>query len=138
LFPNQDCHSADGKAFGNLVALPLNGKSLKNGNSVFLDPETFEPYPDQWEALSRFQKLSTIHFMNLYERFFSRKAKEVIKSRVTEKSIPAQEMEIVISNQLYLKRLQLNSTLIAFLRDNLNMLNADYLTRKNIGKSIFR
>jgi superfamily II DNA or RNA helicase len=137
LFPNQDIHSANGKSFGNLIALPLNGKSLQNGHSAFLDPETFEPYLDQWEALSRFQKLSTIHFLNLYERFFSRKAKEVLKSSTTEKSLPAQEMEIVISNQVYLKRLQLNSTLIAFLRDNLNILNSDYLTRKNIGKSTF-
>ena len=49
LFPNQDFHS--GKALGNLIALPLNGKALQNGNSVFLDPGTFEPYENQLEFL---------------------------------------------------------------------------------------
>ena len=36
LFPNQDFHS--GKGLGNLIALPLNGKSLINNNSAFLNP----------------------------------------------------------------------------------------------------
>ena len=42
LFPNQDFHS--GKGLGNLIALPLNGKSLKESNSGFLIPDDFEPY----------------------------------------------------------------------------------------------
>jgi len=44
LFPNQDAHSVSGKAFGNLIALPLNGTSLQKGNSAFLNPVNFEPY----------------------------------------------------------------------------------------------
>jgi len=49
LFPNQDTHS--GKGVGNLIALPLQGASLKNGNSCFLNPETFEPVANQWSFL---------------------------------------------------------------------------------------
>ena len=45
LFPNQDFHS--GKGFGNLIALPLFGKSVNIGNTCFLNPETFEVYEDQ-------------------------------------------------------------------------------------------
>ena len=47
-FPNQDRLPEGG--FGNLVALPLQGKARKEGNSVFVD-ENFIPYKDQWEYL---------------------------------------------------------------------------------------
>src|SRR5690606_12135485 len=43
-FPNQDTMPRGG--FGNLIALPLQGRSVRQGNSVFLD-ETLQPYPDQ-------------------------------------------------------------------------------------------
>lgn len=49
LFPNQDFLS--GKGFGNLIALPFFGKALEQGNSCFINPETLEPYSDQWEFL---------------------------------------------------------------------------------------
>lgn len=55
LFPNQDTMPDGG--FGNLIALPLQGRARKNGNSVFVD-EDFLPYNDQWTYLSYAQKLS--------------------------------------------------------------------------------
>ena len=42
---------------GNMVALPLQGQALKNGNSAFVD-EKWEPFPDQWQALGSVHKLS--------------------------------------------------------------------------------
>lgn len=53
--PNQDYLPQGG--FGNLIALPLQGKARKNGNSVFVD-EDFQPYSDQWEYLLSIRKLS--------------------------------------------------------------------------------
>ena len=53
--PNQDYLPQGG--FGNLIALPLQGKARKNGNSVFVD-ENFQPYSDQWEYLLSIRKLS--------------------------------------------------------------------------------
>ena len=133
LFPNQDFHS--GKGFGNLIALPLNGKAVQNGNSIFLNPETFEPISNQSEAIADIRKLSKDRFLKLYEAFFNQKPKESIKSNILPET--QTEIEIQISNQVYLKRLQLNKKLIAFLRDNLNFLNSDYLVKKNMGKSTF-
>lgn len=46
LFPMQD--SSNGP--GNLIALPLQGQALKNGNSAFVD-ENYNAYPDQWKYL---------------------------------------------------------------------------------------
>ncbi len=54
LFPNQDYISDGG--FGNLVALPLQGKARRDGNSVFVD-DTFIPYCDQWAYLRDVAKL---------------------------------------------------------------------------------
>ena len=54
-FPNQDILPDGG--FGNLVALPLQGKARRKCNSVFVD-ESFQPYPDQWGFLLNIQKLS--------------------------------------------------------------------------------
>lgn len=53
MFPTQD-HS-DG--LGNLVALPLQGKALKQGNSAFVD-ENWNPYYDQWKLLTTVHQLS--------------------------------------------------------------------------------
>ena len=133
LFPNQDFHS--GKGLGNLIALPLNGKAIQGGNSAFVNPNNFEPYPSQFETIADFQKLSKIKFLNLYEGFFNQKPQESIKSNILLDT--QNEIEIQISNQVHLKRFQLNKKLIAFLRDNLNFLNSDYLVKKNMGKSTF-
>lgn len=44
LFPNQDTMPRGG--FGNLIALPFQGRPLKLGNTVFLN-DRFDPLPDQ-------------------------------------------------------------------------------------------
>ena len=54
LFPNQDTMPKGG--FGNLIALPLQRKARKCGNSEFVD-EFFRPYPDQWAFLATVQRL---------------------------------------------------------------------------------
>ena len=56
-FPNQD-RLPDG-GFGNLVALPLQGKARKEGNSVFVD-ENFVAHKDQWNYLLEIQRISEV------------------------------------------------------------------------------
>ena len=53
-FPNQDRMPEGG--FGNLVALPLQGKARKDLNSVSVDDEFFA-YRDQWTYLAQVQKI---------------------------------------------------------------------------------
>lgn len=53
-FPNQDQMPEGG--FGNLVALPLQGKARKELNSVFVD-DHFLAYRDQWSYLAQVQKI---------------------------------------------------------------------------------
>ena len=54
MFPNQDEVPKGG--YGNLIALPLQGRAVKEGHSVFVD-ENFMPYDDQWVFLSSVQKV---------------------------------------------------------------------------------
>ncbi len=56
MFPNQDTLPKGG--FGNLIALPLQKIPRDQGNSVFLD-DTFTPYPDQWEYLSKLVRIGS-------------------------------------------------------------------------------
>lgn len=42
---------------GNLIALPLQGQALKNGNSAFVD-ENWNAYPEQWNILFSTKRLS--------------------------------------------------------------------------------
>ena len=55
MFPLQD--SLQEKELGNMIALPLQGKALRSGNSAFID-ENWTPYSDQWGKLMQVKKLS--------------------------------------------------------------------------------
>ena len=55
LFPNQDTMPKGG--FGNLIALPLQGRARKEHNSEFVD-EDFISYPDQWEYLDQIKRIN--------------------------------------------------------------------------------
>ena len=55
LFPTQSTIPEGG--FGNLIALPFQGRAQRRSNSVFVD-DSFAPYPDQWRFLSSVLKVA--------------------------------------------------------------------------------
>ncbi len=55
LFPSQDRLGEGG--LGNLIALPLQGKARRAGNSVFVD-DKLVPFPDQWAFLAHQQPIA--------------------------------------------------------------------------------
>ena len=56
MLPAQDS-LRDNSALGNLIALPLQGKALQDGNSAFIDGK-WNAYPDQWRILFSKPRLS--------------------------------------------------------------------------------
>jgi hypothetical protein len=54
MFPNQD--EIPNAGYGNLIALPLQGKAVKEGHSVFVD-DAFKLFDDQWRFLSSIKKI---------------------------------------------------------------------------------
>ncbi len=55
MIPAQDYLPEGG--LGNLIALPLQGLALRQGNSAFVD-ENWNAYPNQWEALKNTHRIS--------------------------------------------------------------------------------
>ena len=55
MLPAQD--ALNNGELGNLIALPLQGQALKDGNNAFID-ENWNAYHDQWKALLSTSKLS--------------------------------------------------------------------------------
>ena len=49
---------------GNLIALPLQGMALQDGNSAFID-EDWNAYPNQWKVLLETRKMTESEIQNL-------------------------------------------------------------------------
>lgn len=56
IFPKQSVLPAEG--VGNFIWLPLSGESVSRGKTVFVDPNSHQPYADQWDYLHR---IPTVH-----------------------------------------------------------------------------
>lgn len=118
-FPNQDTMPDGG--FGNLVALPLQGKARKNCNSVFVD-ENFMPYDDQWAYLSCIQKLLTDKVEALVNSLCKNGDLGMLVSDSDEKPWESKkgtkltafdfpnQIEIVRANMLYIPTTELSAT----------------------------
>lgn len=76
-FPNQDFMPAGG--FGNLVALPLQGRARKDGNSVFVNDD-FVPFRNQLEYLQDMKKMSAEEVERLISRYDKGPLGELSKS----------------------------------------------------------
>ncbi|MGI6259805.1 MAG: TOTE conflict system archaeo-eukaryotic primase domain-containing protein [Anaerolineaceae bacterium] len=66
MLPAQD-YIEDG-GLGNLIALPLQGRALKQGNSAFID-EYWNAYPNQWATLQSVEKLSATRIEELLRQW---------------------------------------------------------------------
>lgn len=56
IFPKQDDLPQNG--LGNFIWLPLSGESVRGGRTLFVDPVSLKPYPDQWTYLAGIHRLS--------------------------------------------------------------------------------
>lgn len=61
MYPSQD----NASGLGNLIALPLQGNALKDGNSAFVD-QNWNAYPDQWDVLLNHTHRLTPEEVNSY------------------------------------------------------------------------
>jgi superfamily II DNA or RNA helicase len=128
LFPNQDFLS--GKGFGNLIALPLFKPNVEKGNSCFVEPETFEAFTDQWNFLKNIKRVSTNYLDKVYDG---------LKSGAESDSRIAANGKLIISlnNNVRLSRIGLPSTLIHFLKEELNFANTEFFIKKKSGRNTF-
>ena len=138
-FPNQDTLPEGG--LGNLVALPLQGKARKEGNSVFVD-ENFEPYADQWEYLQHVEKLTdttledilkqTANTLPLGELSKTSESKpwEVPGAPQITRIDFSSELTITRANMLYIPLRQLSSKVLNHLKRIASFRNPEFYSRQ--------
>ncbi len=142
-FPNQDEIPKGG--YGNLIALPLQGKAVKDGHSVFVD-EIFVPYEDQWAFLSSVQKISerlvrkTINEIEKSLPDFVEKDESELQTKQSNSkvNIPANNKEslnqsdfsalvkIVLSNYVQIQKTGISEKALGVLRRTAVFLNPEY------------
>ena len=134
LFPNQDYHSNQG--LGNLIALPLQGNSLKDSNSGFIDPETLEIFSDQWNFMKSIQTVSPDILDKLYIELVESQV-DVSKINNNQKTTKG-TLNINIQNHIYLNKSQLTPVMVKFLRESLNFSNQEFFVKQKIGISTYK
>lgn len=124
LFPNQDFLS--GKGLGNLIALPFFKPAMQNGNSCFINPDTFEPYHNQWEFLNEIIRVKIEVLDHLY----------TYKESATQ-DIQSGKLSITLKQNISIHRNGLTLPIINFLKEELNFANADFFIKKKSGRNTF-
>lgn len=130
LFPNQDSIAKDG--FGNLIALPFQGQSVRAGNTVFINPSTGTPYEDQFKILKTAKRHSYKELDVVYGG--------VVSGVDSGASSPSRshKLKITVGQNITLIKVQLSGPLIGYLKEELNFLNTEYLTKKRLGMSLYQ
>jgi len=128
LFPNQDFLS--GKGLGNLIALPLFKKTFEQGNSCFIDTNTLQPLYDQWLFLQTIKRISLSQLDKLYQAI-SNSTFQVIQKSTNGKLV------IYLNNTVRISREGMTTTLINFLKEELNFASTEFIIKKKIGKNTF-
>ena len=131
LFPNQDYLSKGG--IGNLIALPLQGRISGQGNTLFLNPTDFTPFPDQWDFLGTIHRHSHAEMENAHSALFN-----IPVSPVSYTPTAGSPISLLLENKLVVNRHGLTPQVIHFLREKLNFSNTDYLVKRRLGKSVYK
>lgn len=146
MYPSQDVASS----IGNLIALPLQGRALKDGNSAFVD-KNWNAYPDQWDILlNHTPKLSVEDIESLMVKWQTELA---VKNGMSEIVIPQDrpkpwnkkegftssdvigKMHIVLGDGIYVDTLNLMPRLQNRIRSMAAFDNPVFYKNKRLGYS---
>ena len=140
LFPNQDVLPKGG--LGNLIALPLQGRARKEGNSVFVNEE-FESYYDQWAYLLSVKKLSAEKVDAIIEKLGATTDLGAMSKSseykpwelpspplLSSSDILCPTLEIVRANMLYIATSDISPKLLNHLRRIATFKNPEFFARQ--------
>lgn len=146
MYPSQDVASS----IGNLIALPLQGQALKNGNSAFVD-KNWNAYPDQWDILlNHTKKLSIEDIEKCMEKWQTElNAKAGMSIYLTDRNRPKPwrkkdgfvksdvvgKMHIVLKDGIYVDTLNLMPRLQNHIRSIAAFDNPVFYKNKRLGYS---
>ncbi|MGB4091928.1 MAG: DEAD/DEAH box helicase family protein [Ruminococcus flavefaciens] len=143
MLPAQD--ALNNGELGNLIALPLQGQALKDGNSAFID-ENWNAYHDQWKALLSTNKLSKQQVEDyITDRYSESKqnnyallnddTKPWEQTTFFHKEDVSGNLKVVLSNQIYVKAEKLKPRIQNQIRRLAAFSNPQFYKNKAIGLS---
>ncbi len=138
MFPTQDYIEKNG--IGNLIALPLQGKSGKQGRTLFVD-KNLSPHQDQYHKLRQIKKLSKADF----DHFFIEvsKTNEMGPFSDTTRIIDldnfdfSESFELVINSQIRIKKSSLSVKATQFFKRAASIINPDFYKKQNMRVSTY-
>ena len=144
ILPNQDTMPKGG--FGNLIALPFQGNSSKNGNTVFVD-KYFEPLKNQLEILANIKRLKSDDVYKFVDKFKEDDFKEPEIEEIADDDIPKKDnikdivftnnVECIFDNQIYIKKLKLLPNEISYLKRLASFTNPKFYELQKLRMPIF-
>ena len=135
MIPAQDSMPKGG--LGNLIALPLQGRALKDGNSAFID-ENWNAYSNQWNALWSKPKLSQVFIEEKIKEWrgnLNDKPWDSISE--FEKNEVNGKMHITLSNGIYVDTSNLSVSIQNKIRKLARISNPIYYKNQGMGISTF-
>jgi len=146
MYPSQDVLSK----LGNLVALPLQGRALKQGNSAFID-KSWNAYPDQWKKLKSVKKLSSEELTDFLQKWNATVFSEMVQTKYAKENRQARPwkkddsfhstdvvggtLHIVLDNGVYVDTLNLLPRLQNQIKGMATIDNPEFYKNKALGRS---
>ena len=146
MYPSQDVLSK----LGNLVALPLQGRALKSGNSAFVD-SSWNAWPDQWKKLHEIHRLTGQEVLQYLEKWKKeatcdtkptkyRDAGHTIRPWKSDEHFHPEDVventiHLVLDNGIYVDELNLMPRLINRLKGMATIDNPEYWMNLRTGRS---
>lgn len=135
MIPAQDSMSKGG--LGNLIALPLQGRALKDGNSAFID-ENWNAYSNQWNILWSKPKLSQVFIEEKIKEWHGNSDDKPWDSMSEfEKNEVNGKMHITLSNGIYVDTSNLSVSIQNKIRKLARISNPIYYKNQGMGISTF-
>lgn len=146
MMPMQD--SLDERKLGNLIALPLQGRALKDGNSAFVD-NNWNAYQDQWAKLKEIKKLSKNFITSKIEEWCPNgQCQGILQSSTSDETLPWEQqantlsqddangiVHIILSNGIYIDKSNIQPRLQNRIRRLAAYPNPEFYKNLHIGFS---
>ena len=139
LFPSQDLLPRG--SFGNLIALPLQGRAIDHGNSVFLEHSSLEPWADQWQLLSELVRVSPAMLAGALRRLAPlRTGADVVTRWRRAARIPQVSVRLsaTVDAQLHVDKAGLSSSMLAAMKHLASMHNPAFHKRQQLRLSTWQ
>ena len=145
LFPNQDTMPKGG--FGNLIALPFQGESSKNGNTVFVN-KYFEVLENKLNILMNIKRMKSDEIYEFIDKYKEDDYKEPDIEEIIDDDIPKKDIikdtiftnnvECIIENQIYVKKLKLLPNEITYLKRLASFTNPEFYEKQKLRLPIYK